>query len=170
MQEMSQLLWVPLRATTQWSNAGSVLPPCPPPAALLPSYRLPVCFLSLEGLLRDPAMLWKPCVCQTLCDLYTEEPSEEQHFCVKQTCEFDWETFKDFFFLTSNQHDVFLHYQMEDAQMKKSSTLKRNTVNQLLPQGKTLKCWAFCKNSRVLLWILKEHRAILVSFCCRSKQ
>lgn len=74
------------------------------------------------------------------------------------------------FFLTSNQHDVFLHYQMEDAQMKKSSTLKRNTVNQLLPQGKTLKCWAFCKNSRVLLWILKEHRAILVSFCCRSKQ
>lgn len=43
---------------------------------------------------------------------------------------------------------------------------------------RTFKCWAFCKKtpqkpqksktrkSRVLLWVLKEHRAILVNLCC----
>lgn len=47
--------------------------PCPRPAAPPPSCRPPVCSSSLEGLHRDPATLWRPCVCQTRRDFSTEQ-------------------------------------------------------------------------------------------------
>lgn len=184
MQEMSRLRWLQRRAIIQRSNAGSVLLPCPLPAAPPPSCRRLVCSSSSEGLHRDPAMLWKPCVCQTRCESNAESNSRNWGAPLHQTGNGTDVTDRPaeilFYLSTNMMYSSILMRRLHRWRTVSLKGLHWKSIS--TTKKKTFKCWAFCKKppkktqkkksrkSRVLLWMLKEHRAILVNLCCNSRR